>query len=357
YSTAQQTEVALTISDAAVTRFANSYIHQNVAESGAWLSVRAVMGKKIGMASTDSLKESSLKEAALRACRLADLQAETPDFISLPSPSPLTRVEAWAEGTARCTPERRAKAVGVVCRLSQEKGLTASGALSTTISQRAIANSLGIFAYHRETQAEMSAVIMSDTSSGYADALSLDMDHIDPELLAQEAIDKALRSRNPVSLGPGEYEVVLEPYAVSDVLDFLAYPGLGAMAFHEGRSFMAGKLGQSVLGANITLWDDALAPNTIPVPFDCEGVPKRRLELITGGVARAVCYDSYTAGKEGKVSTGHALPPGWGEGPLPTHLFLQPGTATLEEMVASVRRGLLITRFHYTRTLHPLTVI
>ncbi|MBM2826798.1 MAG: TldD/PmbA family protein [Dehalococcoidia bacterium] len=356
YSKAEQTEVSLHAGDSALTRFANNYIHQNVAESTASIIVRAVLGKRVGVATVSSVEESAIRSAMDRALEMARHQHEDPDFRSLPAPAPTKKAAAYVQRTADFGPEERAAAVAVVCRRAQEGGLVASGAFSNGVGQVAIANSLGLFAYHLETEANYNTVVMSDTGSGYGERWAADINDIDPGALAAEAIGKAQRSRNPASLEAGEYTVVLEEYAVSDILDFLAYLGFSAKAVQEGHSFMAGRFGAPVVGENISIWDDALGPGTASMPFDFEGVPKQRVDLIVDGVANAVCHDSYTAWKENVESTGHALPGGHGFGPVPRNLYLQTGDATLEDMIASTRRGILVTRFHYTRVVHPLTV-
>ncbi|MBI2303811.1 MAG: TldD/PmbA family protein [Chloroflexi bacterium] len=356
HSRASQTEVLLFVTDSALTRFANNHIHQNVAERNASLMVRAAVGRRIGVASSNIVAPQGVKDTVERAGELARLAPENPDFISLPPPAPIRSAEAYFPATARFGPQERATAVGVICGQSKEKELVASGAFSVATSQMVVANSLGVFAHHMETVAELSAVIKSLSSSGYAHRLALDVSQIDPVKVAQEAIDKAVRGQDPTPLEPGEYEVILEEYAVSDILDALAYLGFSALAVQEGRSFMAGRLGQRVVGENITIWDDGLGAATVPMPFDFEGVPKERVDLIADGVARGVCYDSYTAGKEGRVSTGHALPPGETFGPVPLNLFLKEGQATKEEMIASTQRGVYVTRFWYTRPVEPMTV-
>ncbi len=137
----------------------------------------------------------------------------------------------------------------------------------------------------------------------------------------------------------------------------LAYMGFGAMAFQEGRSFMCGRVGEQIVGANITIWDDATDPRQMAFPFDWEGVPKRKVMLIENGVARGVAYDSHTAHKEGRQSTGHAFPAPNPYGPMPTHLFLAAGEAALDDMIASTGRGILVTRFHYTNVVHEKQTI
>jgi PmbA protein len=356
-SAADQTEVLLYANHSALTRFANSYIHQNVEQTGIDVSVRAVIGKKIGVAATNVLSDESLKTVVERAATLARHQKENEDFQSLPSPAPVTNVDAYVERTARCEPEERAAVVARICDAASKAGATAAGAFRTSVAELAVANSLGVFAYHLDTNADISATMMSDSSSGHAERVAMDVGEIDGEAVAAEAIDKCLRSADPVPLEPGEYEVVLEEYAVADVLDFLAYLGLGAQAFQEKRSFMSDHLGEKVMGENISIWDDGLAADTIPIPFDFEGVPRQQVDFISDGVAKGIVYDTYYGGKEGKGSTGHALPAGATFGPIPSNMFLKAGTATKDEMLASVERGVWVSRFWYTRPVHPLKVI
>ncbi|MCL5074156.1 MAG: TldD/PmbA family protein [Chloroflexi bacterium] len=352
-----QVEVVLLGNNSQLTRFANSYIHQNVAESNMGLRLRLVLGKRVGVASTNDLSQEGIRKVVETATIITQLQEENPDFASLPAPAPITKVNAFVRRTAEYQPEQRARIVGTICRLSSENGLNAAGSFATARYEIAVANSLGVRAYHCGTVADINTVIMSDTSSGYADLSSLDVADIDAEALAKEAIAKALRGRNPTTIPPGEYEVILEEYATLDILDMLAYCGFSASAMQEERSFMKGKFGQRIVGANISIWDDGLDRSGFPLPFDYEGVPKGRVDMIRGGIAQAVVYDSYTATKEGKRSTGHALPAPNTWGPYPMNMFMQAGEASKENMIASTRKGIWVTRFWYTRPVHPLQVI
>jgi len=356
-SSATQTEMVFLGGQRALTRFANSYIHQNVAEASATVSVRVVLGKKIGVAATNDLSAESLERLVQTAQDIAKYQPDNPEFVSLPEPAPITPVDAFVDATASCTPEERARAVGVICKQASDQGLTASGAFSTGTSEIAVANSLGIFAYHLSTSADINTVIMSDDSAGYSDRISKDVREIDTEEVGQEAIDKALRSRAPTGLAPGKYTVILEEYAVSEMIDNLNYAGFGARAFQEGRSFLSGNLGESLVGSNVSIWDDGLDRQGLPMPFDFEGVPKQRVDFFDAGVAREVAYDSYTAGLEQRQSTGHGLPAPNTFGPLPTHIFMAAGNATKAEMLASTKRGLWVTRFHYVNIVHPLHAV
>lgn len=356
-SAAEQTEMIIMSDDSGLTRFANSYIHQNVAERNVGLRVRAVVGKKIGVASINDLSPEALERVVEKALAIAKLQPENPDFISLPGPTPITKVEAFDEATAGFSPVARAKAVGVICQLAVGKGLIASGAFTTGGYELTVANSVGVFAYHAATSADMNTVIMAGDSSGYAAATAWKVGEINAEAIGAEAVEKALRSRHPRELPPGRYPVILEEYAVADIMDTLAYLGFGALAVQEGRSFMVDRFGEQIMSDAISIWDDGLDPTGLPMPFDFEGVPRQRVDLIKGGMAEAVVYDSYTAGKEGKASTGHGLPAPNTHGPVPGHLFMAPGEMNKEEMLASMERGLWVTRFHYTVPVHPKLAI
>jgi PmbA protein len=356
-SQADQTEVLVFSDDSQLTRFANSYIHQNVAERDVHVRVRAVVGKRIGVASTNDLSGESLEKLVGTAVEVAKLQLENPDFISLPEPSPIPEVKAFSEATSGFTPEARAQAVGDICRRAVENDLVASGAFSTSVQEIAVANSLGVFAYFPTTLADLKTVIMGDDSSGYGASTAWDVEQLDAEAVGGEAVDKALRGRNPREIEPGRYTVILEEYATEDILEMLSYVGLGALAVQEGRSFMCDRFGEQIVGSAISLWDDGLDLRGLPLPFDFEGVPKRRVPLIENGIAMNVVYDSYTAGKEGKASTGHGLPAPNTFGPLPINMFMAPGQATLEEMIASTEQGILVTRFWYTRPVHPKLAI
>ncbi len=363
-SRADQTEVVVLSGDSYLTRFANSTIHQNVAETDTAVRIRVVLGAaggegaQVGVATTNDLEDEALARTLEAAVNIARLQPKNPDFKSLPNPQPLPEVAAFSESTAACTPEQRAQGVGTICLMAREQGVVASGALTTSLLEIAVANSLGIWAYHPTTSADINTVIMSDTSAGYASALALDFDDLDFEALGREAVEKCQRSQHPRNLEPGEYTVILEPYAVQDFVQMMSWTGFSAVALQEGRSFMVGKLGTQIVDPRISIWDDGLSPEGIPLPFDFEGVPKKKVDLIQEGVASGVVYDSYRAGKEeGQVSTGHALPAPNSFGPMPLNLFFAGGKSTPAEMIGSTERGIYITRFHYTRPVEPKQVV
>jgi PmbA protein len=355
---ADQTEVMVTTNDSYLTRFAMNTIHQNVSESDATVRVRVIADQKTGVATGSDLCASGLKKLVDTAEMIAGFQKKNPRSSSLPKPLPPRVVDAYVEATARFAPLDRAKGVEKILAPSRKSGLDASGAFSTEEQEILIANSHGVFAYHRGTVASILTVIMGKDSSGYAADTSIDVSRIDPAAVGKTAIDKALASRHPTTVEPGEYTVILEEEAVADMVFFLGYMGMGALSMQEGRSFMCGKLGERVTSDQVTIWDDGLDPRGLPSPFDFEGVPKQKVVLIEKGIAKNVVYDSATAAKEpGKASTGHSLPAPNTRGPIPINLFMEPGKATREEMLASTERGIWVTRFHYTNIVHPVKTI
>jgi PmbA protein len=355
FSTADQTQVSLTVSDLNLTRYANSYIHQNMAERDSKITVKCVIGKRTGTAETNSLEPDSIRAAVEKARHFAASSPENPDFVSLAKDSrEYEELDTFDEETADCPPEYRAQAIAKIISAADRRETQVAGAFSTGYTEYATANSLGIRAYKASSSASLSAISTSRDGFGWADKVARKLSEIDPEATASESVERAVRSREPRDLAPGEYDVILQPYATIELMLFLAWLGFGAMAYQEGRSFMCGKLGKKITGDNISIWDDGYDLRGWASAFDAEGVPKQKVDLITDGLAKNVVYDSYTANKEGKESTGHSASGMWVYGPFPTNLFMAPGDSSVEEMIKSTKRGLLVTRFHYTNVVHEL---
>jgi predicted Zn-dependent protease len=195
----------------------------------------------------------------------------------------------------------------------------------------------------------------AEGGSGYAEAAATDATTIDAAALGREAAEKARATSNAVSIEPGDYPVVLEEYAVIDILDMLGYLGFSALAVQEGRSFA--EPGRRVGSDLVSIWDDGYDPAALPMAFDYEGVPKERVSLIDGGVCRDVVYDSQTAARAGRRSTGHGLPAPNPYGPFPLNMLMGPGDMPRGDLIGGLDRGLLVTRFHYTNPVHPKLAI
>ncbi len=356
YSEAQETDIYLSAQDLGLSRFAGGAIHQNVAHGDIMLNIRSVAGKRLGRATTNDLSDAGVQRAIEAAHQNALLMPEDPEFAGLPEPSVAASVDNWDEATARCSPENRAKIVQGVCLQGKAHGLNVSGACRTGVQEIAVVSSRGARAYHAGTFAGLIINTMSSTSAGWAKGGSWRLSDLDTDALAREAVSKAVDGRDPVAIEPGRYPVVLDTYAVDDILEALSLYGMGAQAVQEGRSWMndfigaEGARGGQAMSPSITVWDDGSASNGWPVPFDAEGVPRRRVEIITEGVVNTPVHNSYTAGKEGTVSTGHQAY--FTGGPVASNLFMREGDSSLEKLIGSTQRGLYITRFFYTRLAH-----
>jgi PmbA protein len=338
-----------------LTRFARSSIHQSTWREDTAIRIRVVAGGRVGVASSNDFSKEGARRVASSALELAEVAAPDPLFPGLaPAAEVPEKAGAFHGATAETSPEQRAEGVaGLVGRVGE--GFHAAGAFETTAVEVGLANTEGQFCYAPYTQATVSTVVSGgEGGSGAADATAGRVDEIDPEDVGRRAFQKARDSQRPRDAQPGRYEVVLEPMAVDTLVAFLAYMGFSGRAIHEGRSPFTGREGQRVAGPSIDIYDDALSPLSLGIPFDFEGTPKRRVDLIEKGVFRQGVHDRRSAKMAGTESTGHALPPPSPEGAFPLNLFLGTGDASLEDMIAATKRGLLITKFHYSNVVHPI---
>ncbi len=343
-------DIYLSVTDQALTRFANNRIHQNVAHQDAVAHIRVATGLRQGRAVTNNLSSEGLADAMQQAAEFARLMPEDPDFPGLVEPSPAPSVAAYDSATASCDAHRRAAVVGMVCGKAAVRSMDAAGFYRTGAIEVAVVSTRGADAYHVGSLAGLLITARAQDSAGWSKGGGWRMDAIDPEALADEAIDKAARGQNPQPFDLGEYPVVLERYAVHDLLEALSFYGMGAHMVQDGRSWMRDVQGQAAMNPSVNIRDDGLDPGGWPAPFDAEGVPRSRVDIVKDGVALGPVHNSYTAAKVGAVSTGHQR--GATGGPTATNLFLSPGDLTTEQLIASVRRGIYITRFYYTRLAH-----
>lgn len=359
FTQADEAEAVVVDEATALTRFANNHIHQNVAEEDTLVSVRAVLGKEVGVASSNRIDDESLRACCAAAVKAATAAPEDPKFPGLPDPQPVTlRDDRASETTRAFDADARASAVAAIVEQSATRGLTAAGSVHTFVRSTAVANSKGIDVGMATTGARATVLSMGpDSGSGWASWTGTDAARLAAEALGDEAATLAERSANPSDLEPGEYAVVLAPEAVADILEFLAYTGFSAKAYEEGRSFMSGNLEEGVGSEFVTIVDDAVSDDAMGITFDYEGCPKRRVPLIEYGVIIRPVTDSYWASVGGWQNSGHALPAPNSFGPYPLNLAMEPGEATIDELIGSVKRGVYVTRFHYVNVEDPKTVL
>jgi len=357
---ATEAEALVTAQDAALTRFANSEIHQNVAETNIGVNLRFCAGRRIAVASTGRTDDDGLRALVERAAAIARTVEELEDWGGLPASAGGGTLgglaAAYSEATADATPEFRAAGARAVIAAADARGVLAYGSFATARDGVAVANSAGIRAAQEQTSSQLLTVHMSPHGgTGYAEACATDATTIDAAAIGREAADKARATERPISLPPGDYPVVLEEYAVLDIVDMLGYLGFSALAVQENRSFA--EPGKRIGSQLVTIVDDATDPAGLPTAFDYEGVAKRRVVLVENGVCRDVVYDAQTAARDGRRSTGHGLPAPNPYGPFPMDMLMDAGETSRDELIAGLERGLLVTRFHYTNPVHPKLAI
>lgn len=354
-SPADQIELVLLGEKFDFTQLAENVITQNISRSDHTVMARTVVGKKIGVAVTNRIDDESIREVVKDAVEIASYQTEDPDFVSLPSSPPAAEVKGFYQRTSDYSPLDRARAAEIIVSRCRPQKLKGTGAFQTEANVTAVMNSMGTEQFFEETKAHFTLTASAeDAVSGWAQGYDRDVSRISIEDVARRANLKAILSKNPVDLPPGTYTVILEEAAVASLLLFLGFLGFGAKTFIQGRSFMARNMGQKITSEKITIVEDPFHPAMNAMPFDYEGVPKKRVSLIENGIARGVVYNSYYANKAGVESTGHALPPNNTFGPYPKNMVISPGGSSLEDMVASTDKGILITRFWYINYMNPM---
>ncbi len=360
-SDADEIEIRIIKSDTALTRYANSQIHQNIGQENVDISIRAVFGKKTGAASTNSLEESSVKDCLSKAETIAKNQKSDPDFKGLPEPKGGKKArEHYVVETAKFTPDERADKVKEIIQMARDEGVDrVYGAFQTEAQNLFVANSHGVKKFSRFTSANLTTTAIADWDNdqgfGWSESCSSDVRDINHMQVGKTAIEKGLNNLDTKKIDLGEYDVILEPLAVQSILMYLDMMGFSAKKVQEERSFMKGKFGEQIMDKRVNIYDDVSDHDMIGYPFDYEGVPKEKVEIIKDGVANEVVYDSYTAGKEDdKESTGHALPMPSPMSPLAMNLLMDTGDYSQEEMIEETDKGILVTRFNYCRPVHPV---
>ena len=357
-SPADETEVLVAEGRDFLTRFARNQIHQNVGTEEVWAVIRLVAGRRVGVATASGFEPAAIDAAVASAMAIARASEPDKDWPGLPRPRPTKPVAAYDEPTAEAPADARADMAAAVIDAARRKRAEAAGAVQVEEGSLAVVSSTGVAVASSGTTVQVHTVMACADGSGYAEGVATRLSDLDARRIGQRAARKASISRKPVALPAGRYDVVLEPPAVAEWVQHLSYLAFGGKGFDEGRSPFSGRLGERVTGERVTLWDNALDRRTVPQAFDYEGMPKQRLVLIDRGVAKAVATDHYRARRlKRRRSTGHALPATSGQECMPLHLFMKGGEASDRQLVGDMKRGLLVTRFHYTNILDPMKTV
>ncbi len=374
-STADEVEVLFSGGRFALTRFANNTIHQNVEEENHIVSVRTVFGGRTARASTNKFDEDGLRRVVESSEALARVQHPDSDLLPMPdsteaagNPDKSVRASRvpsrhFAE-TAAITPQLRVEGVRKIVNVAQKHKLTTAGIFSSSESVEGIFNSYGLSQWHTQTLAEVSITMLGADSSGWQKANSPDVTVLDPLRMAETAAKKAIESAHPAEIPAGKYTVILEPSAALDIVGFMFWDYSG-VSILDKRSFLTSRIGSKIFGDNITIWDDVAHALQSGSPFDGEGMRRMRVPLVENGVVKRVVYARGTAarmkrsehkGEVGPVeATGHGfpLPNETGEMPLNIVFGTPENPQTVDEMIASTERGVLVTRLWYIREVDP----
>ncbi len=334
-------------------RFADNQMSTSGVTTNSTIRIQSVFGKRKASVVTNDRSDDGLRRAVEQSEALARLAPEDPEYLGELPPQTYAPVNAWFDRTADLSAEDRAKAaMTALAPARAAKDLTVAGFIICNASASAIGNSAGLFAYHRGTSANytLTARTTDGTGSGWVGSESNDWTAIDFQSVADRAIDKARRSRNPVGIEPGRYTVIFEPEATANLVSLMG-GAFQARSADEGRSAFskAGggtRLGEKIVDERVTLLTDPADPLILGSPFDGEGMPTGKQTWVQNGVLNQLAYNRFWANKQGKTATGGAQ-----------SLRMASGKDTIESMIASTTRGVLVTRLWYLRPLDARTLM
>src|SRR5215216_2814251 len=335
------------------TRFAANQLSTAGAQDDAQLTVQSSFGPKHAITQTNDLSEESIRRCVAESERLAKLAPDDPEAMPELGPQQYQSVNGFFDATAAAGAEERARAALTALGPARAgSDLNVAGFIVNGASGGAIANSKGMSAHYRNTTANytVTARTADGTGSGWAAADDKDWRKIDFAAVSARAADKARLSRTPAAVEPGRYTVILEPQAVGDLVQLIAFY-LDARQADEGRSPFVkkeggSKIGEKVLDPRITIVSDPADPQLLAQPFDFQGLPLGRQLWVENGVLKQLYYSRFWAQKQGKTATG-----------LPTSFKMNGGTTSVDEMIRSTQRGVLVTRLWYLREVDPRTIL
>lgn len=336
-----------------LTRFANSFIHQNVGERGLEVMLKLAVNDRVAFATSTRSDETGLVSLVEETIHAARLRPTDKDWPGLAAVAELAAPARFEPATTAATPETRAAQVAAF--IAAGDGLLGAGYFDTQGGPTAFANSAGQRLVAETSRATFDGIHQTETSAGSAHATSANLGDIDGGRLGITAATKARDSATTRDLEPGEYEVILSPESVATVMFFLGAYGWNAKAHLEGQSFV--ELGAQQFDPSVTIEDDHADPLAVGLPFDADGTPKRKVTMVGAGVSASLAHDLRTAKRGAATTTGHAVPGGDAFGAFPSNLHFRPGHDTVQDMIAAVDRGLFITTFNYCRILDPRTQV
>ncbi|MCP4548299.1 MAG: TldD/PmbA family protein [bacterium] len=365
-SGADETEVVLGGGCENLTRFGENRITQNVSEERYDLRVRVRFGRRQGVATTNDFSDGSLENCVAEATALAKVQEESERVLDFHQGDERTEDVAWSRDTAEISAATRAEWVRTAVEVAEADGLEVGGIALTSegtiedygqIGPFAVANTTGLYRFGSKTRAVFEVSAKKGAGAGRARILASSAGDVDAAAVARDACRRALESQDPTTIPPGSYTVVFEAEAVIDLLFYLGYLGMNGMSVAEKRSPLWDKLGEKVFGDNFNLTENPDLPGLFGISFDGEGVDTNPLKIVENGVIRSFVHDRLSAHLSGQTPTGHGLPQPNSWGAFMRFPVIEGGDESLEDLIAGVDNGVLVTRLWYTNVVDPMRMM
>lgn len=352
YSKADECEVALSGDESGNIRYALNAVSTAGDISTLTLSVTSTFGKKSGSASINEFDDASLEKVVKRSEELAQLAPENPEYMPLLGPQTFKESITYNANTAAMTPDTRAEAVAKSIKVAEDAKLEAAGFLENSTSFNAVANSKGLFAYNTDTNVNFTITMRNSagTGSGYAAKGFNDVSRLDTFTATKIAAQKATGSVNAKALEPGKYTVILEPVAATYMMENM-FRSLDARSADEGRSFMSkpgggNRIGDRLMDEKVTIYSDPFHPELPAGTWTRDGLPLEKTTWIDKGVVKNLSYSRYWAQKKNVAPV-----------PFPSNIIMEGGDASLEDLIKSTEKGILVSRLWYIRMVDPQTLL
>ena len=333
-------------------RYARNAVSTSGIVSDAQLGVQVAFGKRVGIATINEFDDASLEKVVRRAEELAKLAPENPEFMPAIGKQTYKATKTFIDKTAAITPEYRAQVAADSIEPSKKEKLVAAGFLSDSARFTAIANSNGNFGYQKSTNLDFTCTVRTEdgTGSGWVARNLADVERFDAKSEIKIAIDKAKKSRDAKALEPGKYTVIMEPAATAGLISFMMF-GFDARQADEGRSFLAkkgggNKIGEQLFDPRVTIYGDPSDANSAVLPWDNDGLPRERMNIITKGKVENLRYTRYWAKLKEKPANA-----------IPGNLIMVGGDKSTMDLVKGTKKGILVTRTWYIRMVDPQTVL
>jgi len=352
YSKADECEINISGEKSGNLRYARNEVSTSGSQLTQNLIVQSAFGKKVGVATTNEFSEEAFAKVVRKSEELAQLAPENPEYVGVLTPQQYKKTSGFFDSTANITPDFRAGAVAKSLELSRTQNLAAAGFWEDQHGYSAMLNSRQLFAYYPSTNVNFSLTVRTPdgTGSGYVARGYSDVSKLDIEAATKTAIQKSTGSLGAKALEPGKYTVILEPTAAAVLLENIFF-NIDARSADEGRSFLSKqggktKLGEKIVDERINIYSDPAHPDLPSSPWAGDGQPMEKVSWIEKGVVKNMVYSRYWAQKKGVKAV-----------PFPNNMVVAGGTASLEEMIASTKQGILVTKLWYIREVDPQTLL